>query len=346
MAPNYVLRFTGKAESIVIGPVEAMKTECLKANNSRSPEGPSLRQRIFGVEPSKLAFRAGAKFDIEQSPDNIVIKLPECCWIIPTGLVKAAERNAEEVAIWMINQALSLLRLANPPNLSCFPRTGDLEDMPIAEPKEFWLGGIREEKGLVLKPVNIQKKPWERPFVGVSTGVRSSVRRTGCFYDLDDAVVEFTKAAPFLHLARTIFNPPKRSLAERFSQGLGWQSRARQTEDRAERLLFFFTALESLLSSDDWQAPVVQTISRNAATVLHDDPAERAKCAAMLRSIYRTRSALVHTGTRNVTQSDTMTIQDVTEELYRSVMDNYPLERPFVDFQASLGRSSYGSSWP
>ena len=346
MAPNCVLRFTGKAERVVIGPVEAMKTECLKVDPGQSRDGPSIRERIFGVEPSKLAFRAGAKFDIEWSTGEIVIELPECCWVIPTGFVEAAERNAEEVAVWMINQALCLLRLANPPNRSRFPRTGDVEDMPIVEPKEFWPGGRREEKGLVLKPVNKPKKPWERPIVGVSTGVRSSVRRAGCFYGIDEVVVELTKAEPFPRLAQTIFNPPRKSLAERFSQGLGWQSRARQTADRAERLLFFFTAIESLLSGDDRQAPVVQTISRNAATILHADPAERARCAAMLRSLYGVRSRLVHAGKRNVTQSNSMAIQDITEKLYRTVMDNYPLEKPFVDFQASLGQSSYGSCWP
>jgi hypothetical protein len=35
-------------------------------------------------------------------------------------------------------------------------------------------------------------------------------------------------------------------LAERVGQGLGWLTRGRQAEDRAERLLYFFTAIEAL----------------------------------------------------------------------------------------------------
>jgi hypothetical protein len=41
-------------------------------------------------------------------------------------------------------------------------------------------------------------------------------------------------------------------------QGLGWLSRGRQAESRTERFLFFFTALEALLSSDDKGDPVTQ----------------------------------------------------------------------------------------
>ena len=52
-------------------------------------------------------------------------------------------------------------------------------------------------------------------------------------------------------------------------------TRGRQARDRSERLLFFFTAIEALLSGDDKTAPVTQTIARRAATILVDDPTHR-----------------------------------------------------------------------
>ena len=182
--------------------------------------------------------------------------------------------------------------------------------------------------------------------MGLSLPVSSSIRRIPCTYLVDDTVVSLTEEQKFKDWAHVIFNPAKKSLAERFSQGLGWLARGRQTADRAERFLFFFTAIEALLSSDDKSAPVVQTISRHAATILHTDPLERADFASQLRSLYEFRSALVHSGKRNVSQMQTMEVQRIAEELYKAVMENYPLDSKFNKFQESLSKASYGSSWP
>ena len=180
----------------------------------------------------------------------------------------------------------------------------------------------------------------------ISMPVSSSVRRIPCTYVVDDAVVEVTEEQKFKDRTQKIFNPAKNSLAERFGQGLGWLSRGRQTADRAERFLFFFSAIEALLSRNDNNAPVVQTISRHAATILHTDPLERANFAGQLRSLYGVRSTLVHAGKRNVSQAQSMEAQRTAEELYKVVMESYPLDSKFDKFQESLSKSGYGSPWP
>ena len=346
IAPNHLLKFTGDAKRIVVGPVEAMKTEQLVASQKKVPNAKTIWQQVLDAEPVAMEFHVGSKFDFSISENRMLIELPECCWVIPMGSVKAARRNAEEVAIWLINIAVSLLRFCHPnPKHSSFPKRGDVEEMAIAEPKEFWLGGRREEKGLVLGAVEKSRKR-RTLHVGFSVPVSSSVRRVSCTYAVDDAVVQATEEDRFKDRAQQIFHPAKKSLAERLGQGLGWLSRGRQTGDRAERFLFFFTAIEALLCSDDATSPIVQTISRYVAVILRTDPDERAKCAARLRALYRIRSELVHAGKRNVSQAQSIEVQGIAEELYKTVMENYPLERRFRDFHESLSKASYGSPWP
>ena len=312
---------------------------------ARSSETRITGQELAG-EDVPTEFQVGSKFDFSISDNRMLIELPECCWVIPMDSVRAARRNAEENAIWLINIAICLLRLCHPnPRHSDFPKPGDIEEMSIEEPKKYWFGGRREEKALVLAGV---KESRNRSIftVGLSTPAKSSVRRMFCTYAVDDAVVKVTEEQGFKDRARQIFRPGKRSLAERFGHGLGWLTRGRQARDRAERFLFVFTAIEALLCSDDSTAPVVQTISRYAAVVLRDNPDARAKLAARLRKLYESRSALVHAGKRKVSQAQSIEVQAIAEELYRTVMERYPLDSRFDDFQQSLSRGSYGSSWP
>lgn len=346
IAPNHVLKFTGEAERILIGPVEAMKAARLIDSQKDVPRDKTIWERMLAGESAPAEFQIGSKFDFSISDNRILIEIPGSCWFIPIGAVRATRRNAEENALWLIDIAISLLRLCHPnPRHSEFPKSGDIEDMSIDEPKEYWLGFRRNEKGLVLGEVS-ERKDRSTFTVGLSAHVKSRVRRVYCSYVVDEAVVEVTEEQGFKERAEHVFRPGKRSLAERFGQGLGWLTRARQSSDRAERLLFFFTAIEALLCSDDSNAPVVQTICRNAAVVLCDSPDRRAEVAGRLRKLYDSRSALVHAGKRSVSQAQSIEVQGIAEEVYRTVMECCPLDGGFEDFQNSLSRASYGLSWP
>ena len=346
LAPNYVVEFSEQVQKIVIGPVEAIKTEYLVADQKVVLQDKTIWQRMLAGENISMEIQAGSKYDWSISDNRILLKLPQSCWYIPINSIKAARRNADEKAIWWINVAIGILRLCYPDSKrSKYPKQGDVEEMPLTEPKEFRFGTRLEEKGIVL---NENTKSAKKPFfhVGISKPVSSSVNRTLCTYVVDDSVVEMTKEQKFKDRAQNIFYPAKNSLAERFGQGLGWLSRGRQTGDRAERFLFFFTAIEALLSSNDNYAPVVQTISRHAATILHSDPRERANFAKHLQSLYRIRSTLVHTGKRNVSQSQSIETQRIAEDIYKVVMERYRLDSKFDEFQNSLSMASYGSPWP
>ena len=346
LAPNFVIKFSDQAQKIVIGPVEAIQTEYFLENQAKIPKNITIwRGKI--VIPILSEIRVGSKYNWSISNGNIFLEFPQACWYIPMGSIKAARRNAEEKAIWLINIAISLLRLCYPkPEREKYPEIGDIEEMPLIEPKKFWFGDRTEEKGIVLDRIDREDETTNQPSMGLSLPVNSSIRRIPCTYLVDETVVALTEEQKFKDRAHVIFNPSKNSLAERFSQGLGWLTRGRQTVDRAERFLFFFTAIEALLSSDDKSAPVVQTISRHAATILHTDPQDRKDFAGQLGSLYGVRSALVHAGKRDVSQKQTMEAQRIAEELYKTVMENYPLDSKFNKFQESLSKASYGSLWP
>jgi hypothetical protein len=159
-------------------------------------------------------------------------------------------------------------------------------------------------------------------------------------------VVATSQSQKFISQAELIFDPPKKSLAERVSQGLGWQTRGRQAEDRAERLLYFFTAVEALLSMDDKTAPVVQTIARHAAVLLTNDNSARAEAAGEVKKLYALRSSLVHAGNRAILWSAANGAQILAESLFDAVLDKVDLKMKHETFCNELANASYGMAWP
>ena len=239
--------------------------------------------------------------------------------------VNAAEGNVVEEASWLVDVALSLLRLSYPDERCDFsPYLGAVEAMPFTKPI------IAGNQGVTLSENGISLGGGSPPGI----------------YIIDDRVLEITEGEQFKAYAKAIFSPSKGSLAERFSQGLGWLTRGRQASDRAERFLFFFTAIESLLSSDSKSAPVVQTIARYASAILHDEPDERIKMSKNIKSLYAVRSKLVHAGERDVLKFQANSVQMIAEELYARVLRSFDLNAQFQSFQDSLNKASYGLKWP
>jgi hypothetical protein len=118
------------------------------------------------------------------------------------------------------------------------------------------------------------------------------------------------------------------------------------SDNRAERFLYFFTAVEAIVSSTDKTAPIVQTICRYAATILQVRAEDRSALAKRLASLYEDRSALVHRGKRQVSQSAVDELQNIAEHLYKTVLERGDLGQQINLFHSSLGEASYGLPWP
>ena len=311
VAPNHVMRFEDKVDELQIGPVKAKWAK-------------DFFQPFYNkFKEPKWKFAIGSKFNFSYSDDRIAtIEMPPICWSVT---VTAAMGNVEEEAAWLINVALSLLRLSYPEEqYMLFPHWNDIEDKPLSETTGRTGGVIVTEQGMSGGGISAPK-----------------------IYVVDVKVHNVTEGKRFRDQASAIFfGKEKGSLSVRFSQGLGWLTRGRQTADRAERFLFFFTAIEALLASDDQSAPVVQTITRYASVLLTEEPNGRSKVAKRIKKLYEKRSALVHTGQRNVSWTEAKEVQVLAEAIYSRVLDECDLTAKFQVFHESLAEASYGSRWP
>ena len=308
VAPNRLIRFNGGTKGIRIGNVRAMLTSDLQT------------QRQASYPNGNVTLIPGKEFSMDLAAGSASITLYGVCWVVD---VDAIAENVEEEGKWLIDVAVSLLRLSHADWKGLPPAIGQREPHPMQNP-------VWQNQGIKLQGPKV--------LAGGST--------VPPLYEIDPGV-EATVATPeFKAKAAAIFAPTKDSLAARVSQGLGWLTRGRQSADRAERLLYFFTAIEALLSGTDKSAPVVQTIARHAAVMLSNDNAERERHASRLKALYNLRSALVHNGYRGVDWTAANAAHEYAEALFYVALDSSSLTGKHDSFSQGLAEASYGLAWP
>jgi len=308
LVPNYLIRFEEDVRSVKIGRVRALMTADYAAE-------------IEGAENRRIQIVPGEGFSIIFSGGQTHVTMHPLCWMVS---VDASKDNVEEEAKWLIDIAVSFLRLHYTEEPVRFPHLGDFESHPLR----------------LTEVHNVGVKISEGGAISLGGGRAPSV------YEIGKSIEATTLTPEFCQKATLVFDPPEKSLAERFSQGLGWLTRGRQAKDRAERLLYFFTAIESLLSGDDKTAPVVQNIARQAAVILTNDAAAREAIASDLKKLYALRSALVHAGSRAVLSSNANDTEYLAEVLFSRVLSEVDLKQSHAKFTEGLSKASYGLPWP
>jgi hypothetical protein len=311
IAPNYLVALTGGIRRFSIGPVEARFTEDVAPEIAEATQ--DKHWRIVLGRPTR----------VESVDGKLIATFPHSCWKVN---VAASRTNLPTEAIWLINVAVSLLRLSLPrplPFMSTLtPDIGDVEPHPTRHSE------INEaELSLAGKRVEVSGPPELR------------------HYWVDQQLIEHLNNNGFAERAAVLFDRPRGTVAERLAQGLGWMSRGRQARDRAERMLFFFTAIETLLSSGDKNSPVVDRIARDAATIVAPEPGDRHDIAREITKLYGTRSELVHGGHRNTSASDANNVQAIAETLYISVLENMDLRTKVDAFRGALTKAGFGTPW-
>lgn len=124
-------------------------------------------------------------------------------------------------------------------------------------------------------------------------------------YEINNKVVEELAKSNFQEICNSVFFANKDTVKERLQRTLGWMTKARASEDVATRFLFFFTALEALLTSSEKDTVITDTIARNVATIIAKID-YRYKIYKEVKTLYATRSRLVHSGMRDVMESECM----------------------------------------
>jgi hypothetical protein len=165
-------------------------------------------------------------------------------------------------------------------------------------------------------------------------------------YVLGDDFVQQMSSTKLDEKLSLAFGPVRGTVAERLQKGLGWMIRGRISDDSTERLLFFFTAAEALLSDNDKNAPVVQNIARRGAVLLTEDIQKRIDLTKELQRLYGVRSDFVHRGIRGVHHFEARSVQQMVEAMYRAVLNKADLAQPTSGFHASLTNAGFGLPWP
>lgn len=302
--PAYNVVLTEGVKEIQIGPVAIRSGLDVAARLSKQND-----KITFGIEhPPGFQTGGGVNYNVS-----------ETMWDIEVASSSAARI---EHASWLTCIATSLIRLVvEYSNMGpLFPRSADVENLPFEPHRTF------DDHITVIA----------RESFSMGGG------KAGRHYELGKQAKRSLSDKALRERISQVFDPPNKSLAQRFSQGLGWLAKGRQAKDRSDRFLFFFTALEALLSSDDKTSPIVQTIARHAAVLWTNDISERVKISRKIRKLYATRSALVHAGTRSVTYEGASEIHQIAENVFFAVWDTVDLKMKHMNFCEKLSEASYG----
>nr|WP_128081123.1 HEPN domain-containing protein [Acetobacter persici] len=304
--PNYLVRLHPGILKMTLGPVSIVSIDALR--NEFNLEHSGVRFVLRGEERnnSNLGYFEASKFN----------------WDIS---VYALPNNIKEEATWLAGIASSLLILTVEKNLgiqSVCDNTGRPE-ASITAPI------IQEKFGAIIGKDMVSRENETLPV----------------FYEISNKVHEYCSTDCYQNFINKIFFPIDKTVGAALRYSLGWLARGRQSESRTDRFMFFFTALESLLTVDDKTAPVVQNIARSAACILTDLPAQRADYAKKIKELYSIRSKLVHAGQRDMSREEGMKIESLVRDICRRVLQYVDPATKLQDFHKALHNSSYGTPW-
>ena len=305
---NNQIRFEEGITELRIGPVRAILGSALAEEINSTRQGDSWKVHV--EETGK------------QQADHKLLLLPIICWHVK---IKTTRSNTKNEAVWLANVALSLLRVE-------LLGSAGASNMPTYGQVEPTIGANSDADS-------------RRYFVQTETGMRRVWEAPSRPYVITRDLLNGLNCAVFEEKATLIFNAPKKSIAVRVFQGLGWLTRARQSREAPEKFLYFFTALETLLTRD-LNAPVTETISRHVSVILTDDHKRRAEIASTVKNLYGIRSKLVHVGQRDVSPTDTKELQRIAESVYHSAAKRVVMDTSVEKFQGDLVEAGYGLSWP
>lgn len=310
--PNYAITLVDGVEEFSIGKVKCILTKNLKKENL------PISKKINPSDSHEL----GTSIRLTGADTFIHVGLSPQCFIIT---LKASHKNANHLANWYADVALSLVRLysyktkRNPP---LFPRIGEVDPLPFEKRDN-------RDKALIVTSKSTSHCGGDKLHKK---------------YEITPEIKKKINKYSFSAVCQKIFEGTEGTVSERMQRALGWMARARSSASVPERFLFFFTALEALLTNDDKTAPVTETIARHVATILAK-PKDRFFIYQKVKNLYGIRSGLVHSGKRSVSETDCNQLQLYTELTCLTVIEK-SLSQKVENFQSSLRQAGFGEKWP
>nr|WP_321440389.1 HEPN domain-containing protein [uncultured Hyphomonas sp.] len=303
--PNFLVRHS-VPDVIKIGRVRTMRTDLALAELGWKDD-----ERVKLI-PGKYPEQTFAS-------KPVTLGMPGSVWVVE---VAATKENVPEEAKWLIDVAVSLMRLGAKDWPGFVPNISEPENLPTLPP-------VSNQPHLTIDG--------DKFFTGGGKVVG--------WYEVTAEIAEQLSSKDVQDRADILFDPSNNSLAQRVAQGLGWMTRGRQATDRAGKLLAFFTALEALLTTDDKTAPITQTISRHVSVIHTQNVKNRVEVYNKVKSLYGLRSTVVHAGRREVLGGDVLNLQYLTEAVYWIVLNRCDLAMSRERFAQSLADASHGLPW-
>lgn len=284
--------------------------------------GPITCVKATGLPDIYDVFR-GRTIRIENEPHITFAEIPLSPQVFCIDL-SCSKLRSRSHAEWQVDIGLSIFRMfmmKHKLNYGFVPHHGALDPYPfVSRPETDFAIRVLKSSG------NLD---------------RGSLTRHP-LYEIYPETIDTLNSTNFNQFCDLIFNAGAGTLAERFQRALGWMSKARRSDDLATKFLFFFTAIEAFLSQHEM--PITETISRHLATLAYKVDS-RHKIYKRVKELYRKRSKLVHSGERNVTESDCNELQYLTELLCRSVYEA-GFDIAEKEFFSQLNQASFGTEWP
>ena len=158
---------------------------------------------------------------------------------------------------------------------------------------------------------------------------------------LNDSFVKLLISAEFKARCSELFGEDDENVGVRLGVALGWLARGLQASKLETRLLFFSTALESILVTGG--EGITDQLGRHGASILTDDVVGRMDYAAIIRDLYVSRSRLVHDGDRALHRIDVNSLEFVTFKILHEIWEKAELSMSFKVFGKLLKKSAFGT---
>lgn len=261
---------------------------------------------------------------------NIILTLPGMGITIPSSRIMwaieapSSKTHVREEALWRIGVAISLMRLRCNDWDGREPRYGTIEINPT----------IRDQYG------------GQNALTRNGTNLSAGGGTVPGIYFVDGKVSKELRKKANQTLFDSIFSYQVGALSEQLFNALGWLAKGRQATDRSERLLYFFTAIEAVLTREDKNSPVIDTIARHGAVAMARTAKDRPFVAQRFKQLYSFRSATVHRGARTASVLTVTEAQKLAEWLVAVVLKKCDVSVSHKSFCDSLAKASYGAKWP
>jgi len=301
-----------------VGPVRIIRSEDLFADLEAFKAEPKRDLRdieiLFDDVRHKLSYKfsSGQEYDI---PPSLFM------WSVTANVSK---KNLREEALWLVNVAMTLLRVSSGRWNSFTPSLSDREPLPV----------------------------YADPYLGKSELKKSSSNyllgggKIDGFYEITTKVFNDLSKDDIQSKIDQVFDHNPNTIAEQVYYAAGWLSKGRQALDRSERHLNFFTAIETLLTRQSSNSPVIDTIARHGSVLLARTPTNRPIVFTAFKRLYGNRSQTVHRGYRKTVGTEAQEAHYLAELLIRRILDKCDLSQSHDSLCNALSDASFGDKWP